>query len=242
MTWDDDKLSAFLDGELPPEEMTALERDLAADPALASRLERLAGADQAFAKSVAAIDARPMPASVQALLAGDSGRVIPFRKRSLPSILIEHRAIAAAIVCAAAVWSFSTLGRSAELPASNPVIIASSNLGRALDSAATGERRDVGGGVSVEPQLTFASAGDSICRQYKLSSGGGAVEAIACREDDAWRVKVASFGTAATNPDFQTAGAARSPALEAFIDATIVGAPLDRKTEADLIARNWKRR
>jgi hypothetical protein len=242
MKWDDDKLSAFLDGELPPEEMTALERSLAADTALAARLQQLAGASRAFADSIASIDARPLPASVGSLLTADGARVIPFRRRSLPLFVMEHRAVAASIVCAAAVWSVAMLTRVPELPASNPLIAANSPLGRALDGAQTGERTEIGRGVSVEPQLTFASAADSFCRQYRLASDSAVAEAIACREDETWQVKVTSFAVAArAGPDYQTARSPRSPALEAFIDANIAGDPLDREAEAELIARDWNR-
>lgn len=250
MSWSDDKLSAYIDGELPAAEMAALERDLASDAGLAERLQRLSSANAAFVASISAIDATPVPASTRELLsaAGEQAgaRVIAFRPRAIGAFVMQHRAIAASLVCAAIAYGAVATapgGLQSGAPAATSVIAANTPLHRALERTPSGETVRIGGGVAVKPQLTFATADDAFCRQYQMTSGSGAMEAIACRNDEGWRVRVASFER--SNPaagDYQPAGSGRSPALEAFIDANIAGAPLAAADEAALLGREWTRR
>jgi hypothetical protein len=247
MSWGDDKLSAYLDGELQPEEMEQLARDIAADAALAARLNRLAAANETFLRAASDIDVVPLPAGVTALLAGaekrEDARVVPFRPRRIAAFLIEHRAIAASLVCAVAAYGFATLsGRAPDLPTSSGVIASGSPLHRVLEQGASGATVRLAGGVEVKPQLTFLTTDDAVCRQYALTSASGAVEGIACRQDDGWRVQVASFAAGRiADSDYQTAASGRSAALEAFIDAYISGAPLNAHQENEMLARDWRR-
>ena len=250
MSWSEDKLSAYLDGELQPEEMEQLTRDIAADTALAARLDRLAAANETFLRAASDIDAVPLPAGVTALLAGAEkpagARVIPFRPRRIAAFLVEHRAIAASLLCVAAAYGIglATFGdRASEIPASNGLIASGSPLHRVLEQGASGATVRLAGGVEVKPQLTFLTTDDAFCRQYELTNTGGVVEGIACRQDDGWRVQVASFAPGQiADSDYRTAASGRSAALEAFIDANISGSPLDASQERNLLAGGWRSR
>src|SRR5689334_9233286 len=107
--WTDEQISAFLDGELNGADMDALGKDVEADAELARRVERLGAANTAFVQAVSAIDSKPMPASVGKLLAETptaepaSAKVLAFRPRSVSGWLMEHRALAASLLCAAIV-------------------------------------------------------------------------------------------------------------------------------------------
>ena len=243
-------LSAYLDGELQPEEMEQLARDMAADKLLAARLDRLATANQVFVAAAADIDAVPLSGRTQALLASagkaEGARVIPFRPRRIVAFVMEHRAIAASLVCAAAVYGLSVLtlsGPASEIPASSGLIASNSPLHRALEEGASGATVQLAGDVAIKPRLTFLTTDDSYCRQYELTTAAGAVEGIACRQDDGWRVQVASFASGRiAQGDYQTAASGRSAALEAFIDSNISGAPLNVNDESALLARAWRGR
>lgn len=252
MSWSDESLSAFLDGELPAAEMERLARDLETDAALAARLERLAAANRTFLAAAAGIDAVPLPERTQALLAGEGGageknqgaRVIPFPGRRISAFVMEHRAIAAGLICAAAVYGVGVATvPGPDVPASSGVILASSPLHRALEGTPTGETVQIAGGVEIRPQLTFVTGDDAYCRQYALDSGAGSVAGIACRGDDGWRLQVASFAPGRAAPgDYQSASAGRSAALEAFIEANIAGSPLNASEESAVFARGWRGR
>jgi hypothetical protein len=252
MSWSDESLSAFLDGELPAAEMEQLARDLEADAALAARLERLARANRTFLAAASGIDAVPLPDRTQALLASEGGaggkkesaHVIPFPVRRISAFVMEHRAIAAGLLCAAAVYGLGVAtGPGQDVPAASGIILAGSPLHRALEGTPTGETVQVAGGVEIRPQLTFITRDDAYCRQYALQSGAGAVEGIACRGDDGWRLQVASFAPGRTAPsDYQSAASGRSAALEAFIETNIAGSPLNASEESAVFARGWRER
>jgi hypothetical protein len=169
--------------------------------------------------------------------------VIPFRAK-VGAFLTEHRAIAASLLCAAAVWGVSSNlgGQSGNVLQTAPdgLIVASSPLHRALETGATSAPVQVAANVTATPRLTFASAEGGFCRQFDVASPTGATSAIACREEGQWRTQVAVFGKAGGG-DYQTAAGDRSPALEAFIDKHISGAPLNTAEEAKVLSEHWTR-
>ena len=63
-----DMLSAYIDGELAPEEMERVARAIAADELLAARLEQFRRVDRLLTEFSSAIDAQPLPPAVLALL------------------------------------------------------------------------------------------------------------------------------------------------------------------------------
>lgn len=244
--WTDEQLSAFLDGELAPAETDALAHDLKANPELAARTERLSAANAAFVTSAERIDEVPVSATLKAAMETPSAaRVIQFHPRSVRSLLVEHRAVAASLLCVAAVWGLmSTMTASAPsdplAPGPDGVIVASSPLYRVLETGRTGDAVAVSTDATATPRLTFTSADGGFCRQFDVVKGEKASAAIACREDDGWHTQVVAYGLTRTSGDFQTASAARSPALEAFLDQRMSGAPMNAEEEAKLLGDRWR--
>ncbi|MEQ1785214.1 MAG: hypothetical protein ABMA14_28045 [Hyphomonadaceae bacterium] len=245
--WTDEQLSAFLDGELSPADTEALARDMESDPQLAARAEAFGAANTAFVASAAQIDAVPLSSSLKAAMESPpTAKAIAFRPRSLRAFLVEHRAIAASLLCAVSVWGVAS--SMAPQPASDPfapgpdgVILASAPLYQVLETGRTGEARSVSGGATATPQLTFASADGQFCRQVALTSSSSSSAAILCRDADGWRPQVVAFGLPKSSPDYQTASADRSPALEAFLDARMSGAPMTAEEEGRLLNSKWER-
>lgn len=243
--WTDEQLSAFLDGELSPADTDALARDIEADPQLAARAERLGAANTAFIASAAQIDTVPVTAALKAAMeTPPTAKVLALRRRSVRAFLVEHRAIAASLLCAVAVGGVAST--MAPQPASDPfapgpggVILASAPLYQVLETGRTGEANPLSDGVTATPQLTFASANGQFCRQVNVVTGDQSSAAIACREDAGWRTQVIAFGLPKSSPDYQTASANRSPALEAFLDARMSGAPMNADEEDKLLKSGW---
>jgi hypothetical protein len=186
-----------------------------------------------------------MSDGLKAALAPPSAKIIPFSPRRIGAFVMEHRAIAAGLVCAAAVWGVSlSAGRPGELgPNSDGYILASSQLYRVLQETPSSVPVKLDGGAEVTPRLSFAAASGEFCRQYLLRSSAGGSEAIACREDDnnRWRVEVATYGPLPPSGDYVTAAGPAS-ALDAFVDREIRGEPLDADGEAEAIREGWRNR
>ena len=244
--WTDEQLSAFLDGELPAADMDALALQLETDAELASRMERIGSANTAYVAAVSEIDTRPMKDSLKAALeAPPQATVIPFKRKSIGAFVMEHRAIAASLLCAAGVFALTSNMSGSSVgdplaPGEGGMILASSPLHQMLEASATGEGVALAGGTMATPRLTFASVEGDFCRQFDLTSASGASAAIACREDGGWRTQIVAYGLKRTTGDYQTASAERSPALEAFLDQQMDGAPVNAEEEAKLLSGGWE--
>lgn len=243
-TWTDEQLSAFLDGELPPDDMDMLSRDMEQDAHLAERIERLGSANAVYVDAIGQIDAVPMKESLKAALGQrPAAKVVAFRPRSVMGFVMEHRAIAASLVCAAVVWGLTATGSGGASsdpfgPGPDGLIMANSPLYQMLERTSTGEASVVGGSSAV-PRLTFVSDDGSFCRQFDVAAAGVASAAIACREDGSWRTQVVAYGLTLPAGDFQTASASRSPVLETFLDERMSGAPMNAEQEARLLQSGW---
>lgn len=242
--WTDEQLSAFLDGELSAQDMDALSREIERDSELAARMERIGMANTAYVDAIGEIDRAPMSASLGATIAAaPAANVVAFRKRRLTTFLSDHRAIAASLLCAVAVWgvmSTMSTGGSSDPFGAGPdgMIAANSPLHRVLESAPTGQSSTVGGATAV-PRLTFASDDGTFCRQFDVATSDGASAAIACRGEAGWRTQVVAYGLSKPTGEFQTASGARSPVLEVFLDKHMAGAAMNADEERQLLSMGW---
>jgi hypothetical protein len=241
--WTDEQLSAFLDGELQPNDVEALWRDIDRDEALATRVQRLRGANAAYVSSVGEIDEQPMSAGLKAALEKPPlAKVLPFRRRGIGAFVFEHRAIAAGLICAVAVWGMSGVTSEYQTPDADGYILASSPLHRFLEETPSSVPVELASGVSATSRLTFATKSGGICRQYRVDSRAGRSDAVACRKDDRWRLELAVFGMPGSNAnEYQTAAGSSARLLDSFIDDAITGAPLDAAGERQMISSGWTR-
>lgn len=98
---EDPRLTAFLLGELPADEAAAIERAVAADPALALSIKELESVQRLLSNSLAPDTARLLPRQREAILraarhADEGGKIVPLpsQRRSAKSILIPLAAAA----------------------------------------------------------------------------------------------------------------------------------------------------
>lgn len=240
--WSDEQLSAFLDGQLATNETEALSRDIERDKELAARLERLSGVNAAYVAAIGAIDHEPVSPGLRAAMTPPPATVLRFRRKKIGAFVMEHRAIAAALVCAVVVWGVSSSVKPPidASPDAGGYIPASSPLHRVLDDTPSSVAVELASGLSATPRLSFETAYGDICRQYRVDSGDGRNDAIACRKDGRWRVELSVFGPPGSGGgDYQTASGPAADLLDRFIDGAIVGAPFDVSEEERRIASDW---
>jgi hypothetical protein len=222
---DDETLSAFAEGQLPPEKVAVVAAAVAADPELAARLERL----RALRGLLGGVKAEaPTPRS--GLMAA-ARRAVAGPGPWIPAL--------AAGVAGLAVGLAATFLRSetglVDLKAGMAVRGA---LEAALDETASGMdlRRD---GAAVSPLYTVIAADGRPCRVFRVSAQT-AFEGAACREGGAWRLQTLA-PVAIRGPGFDQASTAEPPALAAAMDAIGAGDPLAQAAEAELMAAGWGR-
>jgi hypothetical protein len=250
--FDDELLSAFIDGALSPDRAAALKQRLEAEPALADRLKQLEHADAAVHDAYAPIATEPLPQRVLDLIdaarggAASDADVVNFARRRgerklrfapLPVSLAAGVALAVGLSLGYFVTSRAP-APDAALIASTGVIPTGTALHEILETTASAATREIERGISVTPVLTFRSVDGDYCRQIDVASERGGAEALACRGDSGWRFEAVSF-TAVTSTNGVFRPASRSGVIDTAIDERIDGDPLDASAEEAVIEQRW---
>lgn len=243
----DEILSAFIDGELPPEEMDEVAREIDKSAALAARVEALKKADRAVAGAYRTIDEEPMPQGVLDLLAAKnrapvSNVVAMPRRHAGGGARYWPTALAASLALAAG------LGLGLQFSAGGALIAGTIEKGNplyaALETTPSAETVTIDGrrGATITPVLSFRSQTGDICREFSLSSGDRANRAVACRGENAWTVEfaVAAALQATDSGAYSTASSGLNSAFDSFVDDLIANEPFAPEEEAALIEAGWK--
>jgi hypothetical protein len=233
----DETLMALADGELEPAESARVRAAVAADPALARRYALFSRTGELLAQAAAArrtAEPDPLAAGLRARL--EAARVQP----SAPATVVPLRrpppayrpmAIAAGLALAVGLGGGWLAGlslrdgdgglRMAALPA--PA------LSEALSRLPSGGRQAIPEG-EVTLVASFRNGDGELCREFELAEPAGpTVVSVACRAGDGWQTR---FAVLAGTADGGYAPASSLDALDAYLGAIGVGAPLSPEEEA----------
>lgn len=237
MTISDEQLSAFLDAELPEDDMELVRQGLMADENLANRLAELALVDEQIAHHYAQIDQRPMPAAITALLAPapDTTRhnVIEFpRWKSVQQGLQQHAAIAACTLLVIGFGMVQLLPGNNNQSANNSPAIA-----QILEQNPSGSEQPLADGSRIKPRLTFIDNHGNYCRQYQILQRDQRSDNIACRHNNSWELVFSLPQENLAEGDYQTASG-NSP-LDNKLDEIMRGEAFDANAEQAAIHSHW---
>ncbi len=259
MTISDEKLSAFIDAELPDSQMESIRQQISEDETLANRLAELALVDEQIAQHYSAIDTRPLPDAIANLLAAapddatvgvvtptvttadvvtptPSATIIPFPLwKKVQRGLQQHAAVAA---CTALVLGF---GLAQLLPGSQSSTWGDWNaIAAALDTTASGTTQTLADDKHIKPRLTFVNEQGNYCRQFLVSDVHSSTETIACRIGDKWEPNITVYAQGGSREgDYQTATNSAS-VLDQALDNMMHGDAFDAQAESTIIQRGWK--
>lgn len=234
----DEKLSAFLDAELPEAEMEAVREQLIDDESLANRMAELAMVDELVAMSYATIDTRPIPESIKNLLAEDApkdesktAKIIAFPVlKKIQQSLQQHAAIAAGVALVIGFGISQSLHKTTDNDWQEVASI--------LETAPSGVEQLSLSGAQIKPRLTFTNKAGDYCRQFVMSNKNNTSENIACRKDNQWQLaasvyieKVQQAGT------YQTASG--GSLLDATVEQMVSGDLFDAQAELAAIEQHW---
>lgn len=252
-------LSAYIDGELAPQEMERVREAIAADELLAARLRQFRRVDRLLTEFSSAIDAQPVPPAVLALLnppvadadaaesAAPRAVVLPLTRRPL------HRgagalALAAGLVLAVAIVLQFNARDGAQTGFEELVrtgaVVPSSPLHHALEDVRSDETYALasGAGLEITPVLSFVSTAQEYCREFRVEAAARAARGVACRRDDRWEtLKVAAAEARGSDAHYATATAEMDEDFDAFVDGLVADAPLDADAEARALQGGWTR-
>ena len=240
MTFSDDRLMAYVDGELDPASNAEIDAAVARDPALAARVERQRKLRVAVHEAFEPILQEPMP---KRLLDAASGTApaSPAARASRRWTWFEWSAMAASAVLGALIGGAflgdSLRAPSTELVAERGHVAARGRLALALsEQLASTQKPD----ASVRIGLTFLSKGGEYCRTFTLERGAAA--GLACASAGEWRVRMLSQAEPAGRPgEYRPAAGALPPAILRAVEEQIQGSSLDAAAERAAQQNGWKR-
>lgn len=243
MTFDDETVMAYVDGELEPPARAALETAMATDAQLAQRVQAQRALRARLQRAGAAVLDEPVP---ERLLSAARGARAPATVLPLPRARQPGRrwswpqwsAIAASLVVGALFGPLLLRSSAGPVTTRDGRVLAAGALAQALSQQlASTQTAD----AAVRIGLSFRSRGGAYCRSFVLRTPSP-LAGVACREPDAWRMQVlATAATGAAAGGYRPAAAAMPAAVTQAVDALIAGEPLDAAAEAAARSRAWSR-
>jgi hypothetical protein len=222
----DERLIAYLDGELTEAERAAFEADLAADPALAAEVRRHKGLAARVVATYAPVLREPIPPrlTVLASAANDRGPA----RFGLP----QWAAMAACLVV-------GVLGSRVLWPDSGPLamrggaLVARGDLANALTTRLASDPGPVRIGLS------FRGPDGRYCRTFQ--SAADRLAGLACRDGDRWVAQATTaWSPQAQQPEYRAAASPMPSSVLAAVDAMAAGGTLDAAQERAARDRGWK--
>ena len=241
---EEEKVFAWLDGELTAEEAALVEAEVVAD----SQLSRLAEEHRAMATGLrnafGTVEAQQVPERLRQSIEIDRGKKVVSLAdarasrgvRRAPSLWAQMGALAATLAVGIVTGNMLSIGF---LPggASDPIqteagrLVASADLENALYAQLASARDESGPRVG----LTFRDKSGAICRTFEDRAASG----LACREGGDWRIRSVFQGSEGQSTDYRMAGGP-NPRLLEEVDAIIDGDPFDAAQEKAAAEKGWR--
>lgn len=251
MSYSDEVLMAFADGELDEATRREVEQAVRQDPALAARVRQhqqlRAGVFDAFAGTLEEEVPQRLQAAARTSKVVHLNNVRPLRTAPPPAPAPEKRnwswpewgALAATLVMGVIVGGLGSqeLGGSqqfASFDAKAGALTAEGRLEEALSQqlASAGSELDY-----VRLGVSFVARDGSYCRSFMLPKAAG----LACRSGEQWQIPVMANSAQGAAGTYRQASNAMPAAVLDAIDERISGKPLDANAEKVAQMQGWRR-
>jgi hypothetical protein len=242
-TMDKDRLAAFVDGELSPEEAAKVVMHLAMHPEDQAYVDDLCAANAALAQAFSAPLHEPVPGPIRAAIMGPAAAdVVALRPRRRLTIALGSLALAASVAAAALLLPGLPGGRQPAGIALGP-LAATDPVTQVLESRASGEVVPLADGRETMVLATFGMSGGRFCREFEVvDRAAGRVDfAVGCRAGSGWTIgaTIAEVNDPAAGQGFTPAGDAEVDTLTRFLERSGMQAVLDPAAETEAMARGW---
>ncbi|HJV61546.1 MAG TPA: zf-HC2 domain-containing protein [Albitalea sp.] len=252
----DEMLFAYVDGELDAAARAEVEAAIAADAALAQRVEQQRSLRTLLGAAYRPVLEEAVPARLQDAANAPSA---PTRQARVLDLAAARKARRAAP--APHGWNWQHWGGMAACLLVGVIAGRSAWLAQMTDNIATQDGRLVAHGrlaqalstqlASTQPGdapvrigLSFVSRGDEYCRSFTLPSSG--TGGLACRQGKDWTLRVLAQEQAAGAQGMQgdrlrMASSPIAPAVLKTIEEQMQGGPLDAQAERAAAIKDWRR-
>jgi hypothetical protein len=238
----DETLNCFIDGELPPLEMSIVRDAIASSEAIALRVDALASINSQVHASLHEIDAMPLSAGLDSLRKQLETNAREEHSNNVVSFPWWRKARAGAFLPSAVAASVATIfvffvGLGPDTETGTHALPEWVAINQALSSQPSGDVITTEGGTNFEARLTFLNHAGEYCRQFYVKSiNMPALQSIACRTGDDWSLRAAM--PSGDQASYQTAS--HDAVLDDVIDAMIYGDMISPAQEQSIIKRRWK--
>ncbi len=243
---DKDRLAAFVDGELSPEQAAAVVMHLADHPDDQAYVDDLMAANAALAEAFSGALLEPVPVPLRRLIMGAApeAEVVPFRRSSpVRSATALWGGLAGGAALAAGLALLVVLPKADGHDLTPGQLAADSPLVQMLATLPSGapQALDDGGEVMI---LSSVPTPTGFCREIEvIHPDASRLEvALACTDGAGWSVEVViaeDLADAALSEGFGTASGDEAQGFTPFLDRIGAGAFLSPDDEATAITRGW---
>ena len=223
----DERLIAYLDGELRGPDRAAFEADMAADPALAEQVAQHRRLGALIAEAYAPILHEPVPPQLVTLASAANDTDAARRRLALPQWAAMAACLALGVVAGRELWP-----EHGPLATHGGELVARGELEKALTTQLASD----GGAVKVG--LSFKAKDGRYCRTFQ--NAPDQLAGLACRRDGRWVAQTTTAWAPQAAADYRTAASAVPPAVLAAVDAMSSGEVLDATAERAARDRGWK--
>ncbi|HWU04398.1 MAG TPA: anti-sigma factor [Novosphingobium sp.] len=260
MSFTDEDIMAYVDGELDEATRERMERAARSDEVLAARIAAQHTLRQQLHAHFNPSLAEPVPDEWMELIRKATSGPMPSVAPPAPNVASiadarERKAASQPARIARPAWWGVGMAAAASLVlglfvganwhagpvvAGNGALLASGDLAQALDTRLASAQEGSGNGIRVLSTFRRAGAdgaGADVCRVFAGPSASG----IACHAQDGWRMQHLLPGEGGNSPsgDYRQAGSAEA-ALMALAQDMAAGAPMDATQERAAQAQGWK--
>lgn len=241
MTFEEETLIAYADGELDAATRAAIEAAVASDPQLAHRIAQHRALRARLHAAFEPVLEERVP---ERLLASLHGTAAGARADNVVSLRPQPRwswpqwgAMAASVVLGILLGALLLRPSGGPIDTRGGQMLASGALARALSEQLASTATP---GAPVEVGVSFRAKSGSYCRSFVLHAGGS-LAGLACHEQAAWQVlALAPAEARGALGSYRQAASALPPSVARALDDLIAGEPLDAAGEAAARARGWK--
>lgn len=231
----DERLIAYVDGELSGDDLKLFEAEIAADPRLAAEVEKHRTMAARLAMAYAPVIDEKVPGRLKAAVRARSGAQVRAGARVG---IWQLTAMAASLVVGV---TAGIAGGHFAWPQPQGSLVISDNgrlvAGGALKTALTDQLGAQEG--PMRTGLSFKTRAGRYCRTFQ--SGADGMAGIACRHGEDWVMQTTTaFSPAKTAPAYRTAGSETPAAVLSAVDGLITGVPLDAVAEKAARDTGWK--
>jgi hypothetical protein len=244
MTFNDETVIAYVDGELDEPTRAAVDAALASDPALAQRVAQHRALRERVQKEFAPVLREAVPERLMAATRGISAtagasNIIPLKhtpraRWSWP----QWGAIAASLFIGILIAPFLWRQPTGAVDIRSGRILATGTLAQALSQQLAGNQA---ADTPVHVGISFVSRSGNYCRTFILRDRN-TLGGIACREQGHWILTaLANAPSPNTSGEYRPAASSLPPSIAQTVTDLIAGEPLDANAEASARAKGWQK-